>query len=445
MPMEGTHPPEMPRRPPIYESLGPTSDQSLVSLVEFSSAAELLAIGYEDGLVEIFELVDKDWVCLYVFHRADATPQGAEAVQESPVCLVRWHPILAHEMIVGFGDGSAHIVSFLDQSGDNWGKATSLKVIDFSPSCISSTINWKHATLNKTASKLIGLVGRDVFVYKKPFNLDDVYDLTVFRALPKRAVQHDPLNVWYLDHGRTLLVLHPLAISWVSTRRKTLTYSLPFPDTRTLSSAAISPSKEFLVAINIRGDAELFSVIHKQLLQVLREDVGPFRPLVSAIFYGRSSLALAYADRPDLQIIPDLNICGYQQAREIQLLRHNKCPYPPGSSLKLYVGDSTMICGQGHIILAKPDRKPGSNLSIVIPSNAQFHVVEPPSPPGDEVRRYSEVVLETLTELVETPTELVETPTVLVETPTVLVETRTAASPRMYWKIPGFSVGFARW
>lgn len=51
--MEETHPPEMPRKPPIYESLGPTSDQSLVSSVEFSSAAELLAIGYEDGLVEV--------------------------------------------------------------------------------------------------------------------------------------------------------------------------------------------------------------------------------------------------------------------------------------------------------------------------------------------------------------------------------------------------------
>lgn len=72
--------------------------------------------------------------------------------------------------------------------------------------------------------------------------------------------------------------------------------------------------------------------MHKQLLQVLREDVGPFRPLVSAIFYGHSSLALAYADRPDLEIIPDVNICGYQQASEIQLLRHNKRPYPPGSS-----------------------------------------------------------------------------------------------------------------
>ena len=94
---------------------------------------------------------------------------------------------------------------------------------------------------------------------------------------------------------------------------------------------AISPSKEFLVAINTRGDAELFSVPHRQYLHVLREDVGPSRPVVSAIFYGHASVALAFVDRPDLLIIPELNIGGNQQAREIQLLRHNQLPYPPGS------------------------------------------------------------------------------------------------------------------
>lgn len=51
--MEETHPPEMPLKPRIYESLGPTSDKSLVSSVEFSSATDLLAVGYEDGLVEV--------------------------------------------------------------------------------------------------------------------------------------------------------------------------------------------------------------------------------------------------------------------------------------------------------------------------------------------------------------------------------------------------------
>lgn len=97
------------------------------------------------------------------------------------------------------------------------------------------------------------------------------------------------------------------------------------------------------MAINIRGDAELFSIMHKRFLQVLREDVGPFRPLVSAIFYGHSSLALAYADRPDLQVIPDLIICGDQQAREIQLLQSNKQPYPRGSSCMLVFQASRII------------------------------------------------------------------------------------------------------
>ena len=49
-----------------------------------------------------------------------------------------------------------------------------------------------------------------IFIY-----LDDVYDLTVFRPLPRRVVQHEPLHVWYLGDDRTLLVSHPLAISSV--------------------------------------------------------------------------------------------------------------------------------------------------------------------------------------------------------------------------------------
>ena len=50
--MEENHPPEIPRKPPIYENLGPTYAHSLVSRAEFSSVDGLLAIGYEDGLVE---------------------------------------------------------------------------------------------------------------------------------------------------------------------------------------------------------------------------------------------------------------------------------------------------------------------------------------------------------------------------------------------------------
>ena len=56
--MEEMHPPEIPHIPPIHESMGPTSDKSPVSSAEFSAESNLLAIGYEDGLVEVsvFEL-----------------------------------------------------------------------------------------------------------------------------------------------------------------------------------------------------------------------------------------------------------------------------------------------------------------------------------------------------------------------------------------------------
>ena len=95
---------------------------------------------------------------------------------------------------------------------------------------------------------------------------------------------------------------------------------------------AISPSKEFVVAISIRGDAALYSVKYRQFLHVLREDAGPYRPLVSSIFYGYSSLVLSFADRPQLEIIPDLNIGDKQHSQQLVLLRRSKLPYPPGSS-----------------------------------------------------------------------------------------------------------------
>ncbi len=138
-PMAEIHPPdnEMPSKlPPIHESLGPTSNKSLVTVAKFSPLDNSLAIGYEDGLVEvsvsesycvypepnllsiqIYELVDKDWVCFYTFSRTDAPLQDTAVVQESPVGSILWHPILAQDMLVGFQDGSAHAISFLDQSG----------------------------------------------------------------------------------------------------------------------------------------------------------------------------------------------------------------------------------------------------------------------------------------------------------------------------------------
>ena len=68
-------------------------------------------------MIQIFELVDKDWVCLYTFSRADSV-HGVGIVQESPVSAIRWHPVLAHDMLVGFCNGSAHVLSFLHQSGE---------------------------------------------------------------------------------------------------------------------------------------------------------------------------------------------------------------------------------------------------------------------------------------------------------------------------------------
>ncbi len=91
-------------------------------------------------------------------------------------------------------------------------------------------IDWSFATLNQTASKLVGIFGRDVFIYREPFSsechvnclqytiahlppLDEGYDLTVFRPFPKRAIRDEPLNVWLIDKEQKLLVVHPLAIS----------------------------------------------------------------------------------------------------------------------------------------------------------------------------------------------------------------------------------------
>lgn len=41
-----------------------------------------------------------------------------EDIAESPVCSVIWHPRNPHEMLVGFDDGDAHVISILDQSDD---------------------------------------------------------------------------------------------------------------------------------------------------------------------------------------------------------------------------------------------------------------------------------------------------------------------------------------
>ena len=57
--MAEIHPPEVSKKPPIYESLGPTSKKSLVALAVFSSVEHLLAIGYEDGLVEVCVFVSQ--------------------------------------------------------------------------------------------------------------------------------------------------------------------------------------------------------------------------------------------------------------------------------------------------------------------------------------------------------------------------------------------------
>ncbi len=77
------------------------------------------------------------------------------------------------------------------------------------------------------------------------------------------------------------------------------------------------------------------------------------------------------------------NLCGFA--------------YPQGSHNRLtLLKDSTVVCGEGHILVAKPNRKPGSYLNIVIPSvrllftaiclsnsvqNEQFYVDEPSGEP----------------------------------------------------------------
>ncbi len=86
------------------------------------------------------------------------------------------------------------------------------------------------------------------------------------------------------------------------------------------------------MAISIRGDAALYSVEYQQFLHTLQEAAGPYRPLVSSLFYGYSSLVLSFADKPQLEIIPDLNIGGNQHSQQLIFYRHDKIPYPPGSS-----------------------------------------------------------------------------------------------------------------
>ena len=69
--MEGIHPPETSQKPPIYESLGPTSNTSLVCWAEFSPVDNLLGIGYHDGLVEVSVFEPKTWAQIIASHDSD--------------------------------------------------------------------------------------------------------------------------------------------------------------------------------------------------------------------------------------------------------------------------------------------------------------------------------------------------------------------------------------
>lgn len=51
--MEEPDPPEIPRMPSVCESFGPMSDQSLVKVAKFSPLWGIIAIGYENGLIEV--------------------------------------------------------------------------------------------------------------------------------------------------------------------------------------------------------------------------------------------------------------------------------------------------------------------------------------------------------------------------------------------------------
>ena len=45
-----------------------------------------------------------------------------------------------------------------------------MKVIDFSLTHFTATVDWRLTTLDQKASKLMGIVGEDMFIYKGPFS-----------------------------------------------------------------------------------------------------------------------------------------------------------------------------------------------------------------------------------------------------------------------------------
>lgn len=98
------------------------------------------------------------------------------------------------------------------------------------------------------------------------------------------------------------------------------------------SSAAISPAKDVVVAINVHREAEIYSLNSRSYIRKVEISAGPFWPVKSVIFYDYNSLALAYAEEVGFKIIPDLDDL---HSYNLLLARSKGRHFPPASSRKL--------------------------------------------------------------------------------------------------------------
>lgn len=111
-----------------FETIGPTTITTNVSVIKISPDGDFIAIGgthnnveascvrdrvVEIGLtsnLQIHERVDNVWVKLYDFD----CPEGME---DSAVIDIIWHPWLRHDLIIAEENGVLHVASFRDQDG----------------------------------------------------------------------------------------------------------------------------------------------------------------------------------------------------------------------------------------------------------------------------------------------------------------------------------------
>ncbi|KJA19417.1 hypothetical protein HYPSUDRAFT_204631 [Hypholoma sublateritium FD-334 SS-4] len=341
-----------------FETIGPTTITTNVSVIKISPDGDFIAIGGTRNNVEIHERVDNVWVKLYDFD----CPEGME---DSAVIDIIWHPWLRHDLIIAEENGVLHVASFRDQDGPNYGLVKSLNVIDVSP--IYDAADWQCAVLNDDATELTGSSGNDIHTYREPFSVvHDDLPFSVYTPLPKRfAAEEDEeqvVNLWYLNTSH-IVVVYPLGIASVSTVSKELIWDIPVHAGRSIFSAAISPAKDVIVAINVHREAEIYSLDNQSYVRKVETSVGLFRPVKSAIFYTDNCLALAYAEEVGFKIIPNLNAL---HSYDLLLARSKGRHFPPASSLIVY--DSALMCGVGKIIVGKPGHGgPLTNIILVTP------------------------------------------------------------------------------